>query len=182
MIDNRLHDEITYHGKPLIVDTADLGPSYNNRYETMALCHGGRDLETVRTAALEDAERAHALMLRKYSGEPGAPLTGKYAKLRDDLLAAYIATESIEQTEDGGTCNFDSPTLHLPRWNAEKIKQAAKEAGGSAFKWTVGGSLLGWVFSPRSSGQANRRSRRAEAISAYLKNLGYDAGMYCAMD
>lgn len=109
-------------------------------------------------------------------------LTGKYAKLRDDLLAAYAETEHLENTEDGGTCNFDAPTLDLPRWNAEKIKQAAKEAGGSAFKWTWGGCTMGWVFSPRSSGQGNRRTRRAEAISAALKRRGYNAGMYCAMD
>ena len=30
--------------------------------------------------------------------------------------------------EDGGTCNFDSPSLLLPRWQEKKIKQAAKEA------------------------------------------------------
>lgn len=110
------------------------------------------------------------------------PLTGKYAKLRDDLLAVYAETEYLENTEDGGTCNFDAPTLDLPRWNADKIKQAAKEAGGSAFKWTWGTVTMGWVFSPRSSGQANRRTRRAEAISAALKRRGYNAGMYCAMD
>ena len=45
-----------------------------------------------------------------------------------------------------------------------------------------GGSVMGWVFSPRSSGQANRRSRRAEAISEALKAKGYNAGMYYAMD
>lgn len=111
-----------------------------------------------------------------------AELKGKYTKLRDDLLAVYLETEHIEQTEDGGTCNFDAPTLDLPRWSAEKIKQAVKEAGGSAWKWTWGNHVMGWVVSPRSSGQANRRSRRAEAISTAMKARGYDAGMYYAMD
>ena len=110
------------------------------------------------------------------------PLTGKYAQLRDDLRAACELTAHLENTEDGGTCNFDAPTIHLPRWNSEKIKQAAREAGVGAFKWTWGSTTLGWVFPVRSSGQANRRSRRAEAVSAELKRRGYDAGMYCAMD
>ncbi len=187
--DNTLHDEIAYQGKPLTVDTCFLGYG-KNPYETMALRPGGREVESIRSATLEQAQEAHAAMLAKYTAPPAeettpkapAPLTGKYAKLRDDLLAAYAETEHIEQTEDGGTCNFDAPTLDLPRWDAEKIKQAAKEAGGSAFKWTWGGRVMCWVFSPRSSGQANRRSRRAEAISEALKAKGYNAGMYYAMD
>ncbi len=184
----KIHDEITYQGKPLVIDTTSLpnfhgtpgGPTF---YETMALrSPGGLELDCVTTHDEQEARKNHAAMLKKYSKQPDAPLTGKYAKLRDDLLAAYAETEHIEQTEDGGTCNFDAPTLDLPRWNADKIKQAAKDAGGSAWKWTWGNCVMGWVFSPRSSGQANRRSRRAEAISAALKAKGYNAGMYCAMD
>lgn len=187
--DNTLHDEISYQGKPLTVDTCMLEQYLNNPYETMALRPGGKEIECIRSATEEDARRVHSLMLKKYT-QPAeqttpkapAPLTGKYAKLRDDLLAAYDETEHIEQTEDGGTCNFDAPVLHLDRWDSKKIKQAAKEAGGSAFKWTWGSRVMGWVFSPRSSGQANRRSRRAEAISEALKAKGYNAGMYYAMD
>lgn len=121
-------------------------------------------------------------MLKKFSDQPDAPLTGKYAKLRDDLLFAYKETEHLEQTEDGGTCNFDAPVLRLPRWDAGKIKQAAQEAGGNVFKWTERGSVIGWVFSPRSSGMGNRRTRRAEAIRDVLKRMGYDTGMYYQMD
>lgn len=109
-------------------------------------------------------------------------LTGKYAKLRDDLKAALEQTAHIEQDEDdGGTCNFDSPSLRLPRWNGKLIEQAAKEAGSSAFKWDLYGNIR-WVFNPCSSGQGNRRSRRAEAITKVLRAMGYDAIDYCQAD
>lgn len=177
-----IHDEIMYLGKPLIIDTTTI--PYNGAiiHETMALRKGGEDLDTYRTASEEEARENHALLMDKYSGHENAPLTGKYAKLRDDLIAAYAETEYLEQTEDGGTCNFDAPVLRLDRWNAKKIKQAAEEAGSGAFRWTVGKTMLGWVFATKSSGQANRRTRRAEAISEALKAKGYDAGMYYAMD
>ena len=110
------------------------------------------------------------------------PLPAKYAKLRDDIRAALDATEWAEQTEDGGTCNFDSPVLYLDRWNGKLVEQAAKEAGSSAFKWRWGRTTLGWVISPRSSGQGNRRTRRAEAIRDEMKKRGYDVGMYYQMD
>ena len=183
MINNTMHDELTYRGSSIIIDTCDLGEHRNNRYETMALYKNtGMDLECVLSASLEDAQRVHALMLEKYKGQEEKPLEGKYARLRDDLIAAYEATEYLEETEDGGTCNFDAPVLHLERWDAKKIKQAAKEAGGGAFKWTWGRTSMGWVFSTRSSGQANRRTRRAEAIRDFLKERGYNTGMYYAMD
>lgn len=191
--DNTPHDEITCNGRTLIIDTSVIGggPGCMTTYETMAMwAEDCMDIDCARTHDPDEALANHAAMLAKYTTPPAekttpkapAPLTGKYAKLRDDLLAAYAETEHIEQTEDGGTCNFDAPVLHLDRWDGNKIKQAAKEAGGSAFKWTWGGSVMGWVFSPRSSGQANRRSRRAEAISEALKAKGYNAGMYYAMD
>lgn len=196
--DNTLHDEISFFGRTLIIDTS-VFPNYHgvcggpSVYETVAMYEDGYDLTTWTAHNYADALKNHREMLEKYESREKKrlaeeqyrqehPLAGKYAKLRDDLLAAYAETEHLEQTEDGGTCNFDAPVLHLDRWDGNKIKQAAKEAGGSAFKWTWGGSVMGWVFSPRSSGQANRRSRRAEAISEALKAKGYNAGMYYAMD
>ena len=107
-----------------------------------------------------------------------APLTGKYAKLRDDLIFALRDTYDLESTEDGGTCNFDSPVLNLPRWNADKLQRAMREAGARAWRWH---SSM-WVIVFSSSGQGNRRSRRAEAIYRKLKELGYDAFMYYQMD
>lgn len=181
MINNTMHTEIKYKGKKLVIDTCDLGASYNLRYETMALLPGGEEVECVRSATLVEADRAYRLMVKKYK-EQATELTGKYLKLKQDLLDAYAETEYLEQTEDGGTCNFDAPVLHLDRWNAEMIKRAAEEAGGNAWQWKAGRYVMGWVFSPRSSGQANRRSRRAEAISKAMEAKGYSVGMYYQMD
>ena len=191
----QLHDEIQYYGRTLIIDTAEL-PNYGiltagkTVYETMALYKDGYDLTTWIADNEHDAEKNHAEMLKKYSEreqdrikeQEKPPLTGKYAKLRDDLKAALEETAYLETTEDGGTCNFDSPVLELPRWNADKVEQAANEAGSSAFKWTAGSTVLGWVFNPNSGGQGNRRTRRAEAISKALAAKGYSAGMYYQMD
>ena len=107
-------------------------------------------------------------------------LTGKYAKLRDDLIAALAAGRSAEEKtpNDGGTCNFDSPTIDLPRWQSEKIKQAAQAAGTHCYKWF--GST--WVFSPRTRAQGYARTRNAEAAKNKLCELGYQAYMYYAMD
>lgn len=108
----------------------------------------------------------------------GPRLAGKYAKLRDDLRAAFAETEELEQTEDGGTCNFDAPVVYLPRWRGKDVEQAAKEAGGGAWKWRGGG----YCISFRGSGQGNRRTRRAEAIREALAARGYETAMYYAMD
>lgn len=190
MIDNKYHFEgLDKSGKPIIIDIADLNSISRinhgvGRYEVMAMRPGGHEIDCETAPTLEQAAKIYAEMIDRYALREGedAPLTGKYAKLRDDLKSAYAETAHLENTEDGGTCNFDSPVLHLERWNADKIEQAAKEAGGSARKWTSGRMVMGWVFSPNSSGQGNRRTRRAEAISAAMKARGYSAGMYYQMD
>lgn len=190
MIDNKYHFEgRDKSGKPIIIDVADLNSLSHidhgaGRYEVMAMRPGGHEIDCETAPTLEQAAKLYAAMVDRYVLKDGedAPLTGKYAKLRDDLRAAYAETAYLETTEDGGTCNFDAPVLHLDRWNGAKIEQAAKEAGGSAYKWTAGSTVMGWVFSANSSGQGNRRSRRAEAISAAMKKKGYDTGMYYAMD
>lgn len=107
-------------------------------------------------------------------------LKGKYAKLRDDLIAALESGRAAEAAtpNDGGTCNFDSPTIDLPRWQAEKIKQAAEEAGTHCYKWF--GST--WVFSPRTRAQGFARTRNAVAIKDKLCEFGYESYMYYAMD
>lgn len=179
-----IHDEITYNGRILIIDTAFIqgGPGCLNTYETMAMwADNSLDIDCMRTHDLYEAERNHAAMLSKYKGQEDAPLTGKYAKLRDDIAAALTATEHLENTEDGGTCNFDSPALFLPRWNGKKVKQAAEEAGAGAWKWDLWG-LSRWVISFRSSGQANRRSRRSESLVRVLSGMGYDCTEYCQAD
>lgn len=110
-------------------------------------------------------------------------LTGKYAKLRDDLILALTVGSAVEEAnpEDGGTCNFDSLEIHLPRWKGDLIKQAAKEAGTRAFSTTVYGSKI-WLFNPKTKGQANARSRNAEAMAKIMQERGYDASVWYQMD
>lgn len=111
-----------------------------------------------------------------------ATLTGKYAKLADDLrTAAALGIEAAKHSDDGGTCNFDAPTLRLPRWNQAKVKQAAKVAGLGCFVWNLWGSKR-YVFSIPIGAQANARTVAAETMSKSLKAAGYDAGMYYQMD
>ena len=41
----------------------------------------------------------------------------RYEKLTEDLTKAVSAAKFIANiTDDGGTCNFDSMTIHLPNW------------------------------------------------------------------
>ena len=110
-------------------------------------------------------------------------LNGKYAKLRDDLKAALNAGREAEakNPEDGGTCNFDSAAIKLPRWNKALVLQAAEEAGTRAWEWNLWGTRM-WVFVPDSHAQANARSRNAEAMVKVLTALGYDAMDYCQAD
>ena len=189
MIDNKYHFEgKDKTGKPIIIDIADMnsltGIDHQRRYEVMAMRPRGVEIACSVYRTLPEAENAYNNMITLYALADGenAPLTGKYAKLRDGLKAALAETEYLEATEDGGTCNFDSPVLNLPRWNGAKIEQAAEEAGYSASKWEWGSKVMGWIFSMSTSGQGNRRTRRAEAISKAMAAKGYSASMYYQMD
>ena len=110
-------------------------------------------------------------------------LTGRYAKLAADLKAAYEYGKAHMGTDDGGTCNFDSPTLYLPRWNKEKVKSAVKAAGLNSFEWTPFGRNRAFlVVSVPCAGQGYTRTNAAEAMSKRLGELGYDSGMYYQAD
>lgn len=110
-------------------------------------------------------------------------LTGRYAKLAADLKAACEYGKAHMGTDDGGTCNFDSPTLYLPRWNKEKVKAAVKAAGLNSFEWTPFGRNRAFlVVSVPCAGQGYTRTNAAEAMSKRLGELGYDSGMYYQAD
>lgn len=101
-----------------------------------------------------------------------------YEKLERDLLQADRAARELENTEDGGTCNFDTPVIKLE--NADKKRLAQLE-------WHVKPiEERGWkdcyfVFITLS-GQGNRRTRMAEAAAKSLKANGWDASVYYEMD
>jgi hypothetical protein len=181
------HEEYTYKSRRVILDAAELAPG---RYETMLLrSSDGHELETITTGTAADALqafdkiRAAHLPDAEQADKTPAPLTGKYAKLRDDLKKALAAGRAAEDAdpEDGGTCNLDAAALALPRWNAAKVEQAAEEAGTGCFTWTLFRQRR-YVFRPNTFAQGNARSRNAEAMTAALRSLGYDAFDYAQMD
>ena len=111
----------------------------------------------------------------------GNNIMTKYEQLTADLIAAKTIAAQFENEEDGGTCNFDTAALYLPRWNREQTEKAFEAAGLRTDKWKMFGSTY-WMIFGCYSGQGNRRTTMAEAVCKYLKNKGYDATVYYQMD
>lgn len=176
-----LHEEYTYKGRPVILDASELAPG---EFEVMLMSKDGSEIQCQRVRNEIDARGAFRFLRRTYrpDAEP-VILTGKYAKLRDDLRQALEAGQAAEAAnpEDGGTCNFDAASLALPRWRQDLVKQAAKEAGTSCCTWELFGQRR-YVFNPNTRGHGNARSRNAEAMTAALRRMGYDTFEYCQMD
>ena len=109
--------------------------------------------------------------------------TAKYERLTEALRRAKPAAELAvaENPEDGGTCNFDSPAIFLPRWNAKRVEEAAKKAGCGCFKWDCYGAKY-FVFLLRVGGQGNSRTLAAETAKDSLAAEGYHASVYYQMD
>ena len=100
----------------------------------------------------------------------------RYRKLTNDLIAAREkAIEVAHFTDDGGTCNFDGMTLHLPNWRHEKVKEAAKKSGLRCFYFD---SWKCWVFNVPVPSQGNMRTAQAEAMHKVMEQLKYNTGMY----
>ncbi len=164
-------------GKSAILSTVEL---QHGLYETML---ASPDFDT-EYAVLRTTDEAQAISdfnhLRKQYHV--APLSGKYAELAEALKKAFtVGKEAAGRTHDGGTCNFDAPTLNLKGWAEAKVKQAAKAAGIGCFVWNLWGSKR-YVFSLPIGAQGNARTVAAEAMSNSLKIAGYDAGMYYQAD
>ena len=127
----------------------------------------------------EETALAHFERLKKYYHTP--ELKGRYKKLAEDLKEAKAYGMDHAGDDDGGTCNFDSATLYLPRWNKEKVEIAAKTAGVGCSVWTSFTKCC-FIFSIPGVGQGFRRTKAAEAMHDFLEERGYDAGMYYQMD
>lgn len=188
MIDNRLHYEgegYTEDGRRMPNITIDTC-KYMNRFETMVL-RNSIDLECKYADTIEEAEKQYNDLVEQYTvrNKPTKPiekpLTGKYKKLSEDLKTALIEAKKADTGEDGGTCNFDAPAIIAPMWREDKVKQAAKEAGTTAFKWNWFGQTK-YVFGIPTNAQGNRRTRVAGAMNYALMNMGYETLLYCAMD
>lgn len=170
-------------GKPIIIDAAEIAPGH---FEIMAMRPGGDELEAKSAFTIHESDAVYKAMLERHTKpkpEPAAPiLTGKYAKLRDDLRQVHqIGLEAASKTDDGGASNFDAPALRLPRWNRALVEQACKEAGGKCFPWRCFGINM-FVLSFPTPGQGNKQEDAAEAMYHALQNLGYDAHLYCQID
>ena len=175
MINNKYH----FEDKRVIIDIAEIS---SGRYEVMKLrTSDGEELESYTTCDFDVAANVYNKMVQEHT-ETVKSLSGKYAKLRDDLKTALSAARSAANSvEDTGTCNMDAASIVLPRWNDKLVQQAAKEAGTTAFKWHCFGQTR-YVFGPCVPGQAHKRERAAEAMTASLASLGYDTFCYQQMD
>lgn len=173
-----------YNGHPVTVSTIRLldDPRGREVYETMILRKNGHDEFCRHSYDAADAFAAHEMALKICTeSEEARPLRGQYAKLAEDLARAADIAQDYRDREDGGTCNFDAPSLYLPRWSAHEIERAARAVGLRCFDWKIGNHTR-WVFSVPIPGQGNRRTEAAEAMTRELEALGYDALTYYQMD
>lgn len=109
----------------------------------------------------------------------------KYEALRKALERAKHAAELASQADDGGTCNFDSPTLdyRAMRMSKKKAIETIEQTGLWCFEWHgYGGSILGLVLCGMTKGQGNCRTAMAEAFNKSLKADGIESGMYYQCD
>lgn len=84
------------------------------------------------------------------------------------------------QSEDGGTCNFDTAVFKLDGARSATIKRAGELSGVDVDVRPWLGS--NYVFVNVGEGQGNRRTRMAEAAAKVLKDKGLDACVYYQMD
>lgn len=111
-----------------------------------------------------------------------AQTSDKVLRLSEALKRANEAALLVKDTEDTGSCNFDSPVIRLPRWKDYEIKQACELAGVQ-----IGDQLSGYwkgyrFVSTAMYGQAYCRTKMAEAAKRHLSADGYDVSMYYQMD
>ena len=99
--------------------------------------------------------------------------------LRCALLIAYSEAQKLKDMEDGGTCNFDTPTLKLTsEWKEADVNEAFKLTGLQPYKVEKGYyHILG-----ACEGQGDRRTAMAETFRDSLKALGYNSHVYYQMD
>lgn len=164
-------------GREAILSAAQIGA---NKYEVM-LYRDGLEMEEPHTAQCSTERTAMSIFQEMKEQYHTPVLTGRYQKLADDLKAALQYGLEHAGENDGGTCNFDSPTLYLPRWKRQLVETAAKEAGLGCFVWKAF-SKSAYVFSVPGVGQGYTRTNAAEAMSQFLGAFGYDSGMYYQMD
>lgn len=145
-------------------------------YEVMYMTGECETLDECHTFDWNEACGAYARMVRTY-----CPQSWK------NLIEALKAAKTIAQAatgDDGGTCNFDSPALHIPEgMTYQQVVACCKAAGVSCFDWKPfkKGEKLA-VIGCTGIGQGSRRTKGAEAACKFLNERGYTCGMYYQMD
>ena len=147
----------------------------NDQYEVAFLDGYGRELDCFRTFEYAEAVDAYARMVRAYCPESWKA-----------LIVALKAAKSVAKAaacDDGGTCNFDSPALHIPEeMSYEQVAACCAAADVHCFKWRWCGETMAVLPSCSGNGQGNRRTEGAEQACKFLNEHGYNCGMYYQMD
>lgn len=124
-------------------------------------------------AAYADVEPEQLLTIIPHENET------KFERLVRCLRLATWMAETYRNEPDGGTCNFDAPTLDYKAYGTTKAK--AKEAVEA-----VGLHCRDWyghlVITGFQRGQGALHTDMAEAFSAMLDAQGIPTGMYYQMD
>ncbi len=94
------------------------------------------------------------------------------------LLAAKIKAYDLIETEDNGTCNFDSPILILEKeWSDKDIREAFNGTGLQYLREKDTIEIYN-----ATDGQGYRRTAMAEAFRDSLVKMGYKSYVYYQMD
>lgn len=178
--------DIVYESGRLVIREADKMPDTARRFIITA---------TKKTEIFDKTLNRSETIYENGKTEQTAPKTPeKIEQLAAALIRAKEAAAVYQNSEDGGTCNLDSPTLYYKKsgdpakigksaeLTTKDVEKAVELAGMTCWKWNLYKSACYVVNGWGSSGQANRRSRMAEAFRDSLRADGYGAGMYYAMD
>jgi len=101
---------------------------------------------------------------------PSGNMQEKYLKLIEALKQAKQAAQDADPGEDndGGSCNFDCPAIHLPRVKSSTLATVKEKAGvglSSIHSWGAGWYRVGVPL----KGQAARNTAMAEAAAKALE-------------
>lgn len=110
-----------------------------------------------------------------------AKTVSKYDDMALDVFdAVNDAAIAARLSDDGGTCNFDTAYIILPRWQKKKVIEAAEKLGVNMWEATTMTSTF-FIGNPIGA-MGNRNTVQAEEICNKLKACGYSAGVWYVMD
>ena len=144
------HTEYKHNGHRVILDTCELTPG---KYETMLLYPNGHEIacRTARTEADAIADFDELLTAYPADTKPAAPkpLTGKYAKLRDDLRKVYeIGKAAAAQVEDAAPAILMRPQSCSRAGSPPRSSRLARKPDAAVLS---GSALIGAGLSASAS-------------------------------